>query len=277
MVMIFAGLAVTTNDKSKPVNDIAKIQGRYLALGDSVAAGIGLADYNDSSACNRTKQAYPNLVAKELNYQLMSVACSGATTAAGLIGAQDVNKLAVTDQITTALTTKKPKLITITIGANDARWTSFIQKCYAATCGSDSDTAAVEAGIATSSSNLKNALERIKSTYPSSQPLVMLTGYYKLFAVQPALASCTETTNLEAVELDWIRQLQTSIDSSLQTVAGEYSFVSFVPLSFDGHELCSDTPWVQGLSAKAPFHPTEAGQQAIADQIVAVVKKGNAQ
>ena len=266
--------AVSFKHQPKSVTNVSKIQGHYLALGDSVAAGIGLADYSDSSACNRTKQAYPNLVATKLNYQLTSIACSGATTTDGLVGLQDVNQLAVPAQITAVSTASKPKLITITVGANDTRWTSFIQKCYTASCGSDADTAVVEAGIAAASDNLKNAFSQIKNAYPTSQPPVVLSGYYKLFAAQPTATGCTETINLDANELVWIRQLQTSIDDSLQTVASQFSFVKFVPLSFAGHELCTDTPWVQGLTAKAPFHPTDAGQKAIADQIIAAVQEG---
>jgi hypothetical protein len=33
---------------------------------------------------------------------------------------------------------------------------------------------------------------------------------------------------------------------------------------FAGHALCDDQPWVQGLSDRYPFHPTAAGEVAIA-------------
>jgi hypothetical protein len=33
---------------------------------------------------------------------------------------------------------------------------------------------------------------------------------------------------------------------------------------FTGHELCTPQPYVQGLGAAAPFHPTALGQLAIA-------------
>lgn len=39
---------------------------------------------------------------------------------------------------------------------------------------------------------------------------------------------------------------------------------------FAGHQLCTSQPYVQGLDAAAPFHPTATGQSAIAlaDQAV---------
>ena len=33
---------------------------------------------------------------------------------------------------------------------------------------------------------------------------------------------------------------------------------------FEGHELCTDQSWVQGMSDPAPFHPNSAGELAIA-------------
>jgi hypothetical protein len=37
---------------------------------------------------------------------------------------------------------------------------------------------------------------------------------------------------------------------------------------FDGHELCTDQPWVQGMRDPAPFHPTAAGELAITAAIL---------
>jgi lysophospholipase L1-like esterase len=242
-------------------------KGTYIALGDSVPAGVGLRDYSDSSACDRTEQAYPNLVADKLGYTLESVACSGATTQNGLLGSQDVNQLAVRPQLDVVLGTKKPNLISITIGANDANWTTAIQKCYAGVCGSDADTIAAQAGITSAAANLGQALGQVKSRYPTRTPAVVVTGYYKLFPVDMP-TSCTDLRGIGSSELAWIRQLQDSIDGALQGVAARYDFVTFVPVGFMNHELCTSDPWIQGLGSKAPYHPTDTGQAAIANQIV---------
>jgi len=51
--------------------------------------------------------------------------------------------------------------------------------------------------------------------------------------------------------------------------AAQFGFSSPQP-DFAGHQLCTPQPYVQGLNDAAPFHPTAAGQLAIAlaDQAV---------
>ena len=118
-------------------------QGTYVALGDSVAAGVGLKYDTDSSACDRTNQAYSDIVATHLIYSLSNIACSGATLADGVVGNQDVNNVTVAPQLKHLFARPKPKLITITIGANDVDWTGILEKCYVSECGSSADTATV--------------------------------------------------------------------------------------------------------------------------------------
>lgn len=274
LILVVLGIFLATqlhksDNKEKIVTDT---NGTYIALGDSIAAGIGLGDYSDASACNRTIHAYPNKIATALHYNLQSVACSGAKTQDGLLGPQEVNQLAVTPQINAVLSDKKPVLISMTIGANDADWTSFIQKCYSGTCGSESDTTAVNSGVANANKNIGNALTQIKTKYPNDTPPVIITGYYRLFPSNPS-TNCSEIAGITQAELAWISQLQDTIDRSLKSVASAYNFASFVPISFAGHELCTDEPWIQTLGAKAPFHPTEAGQDAVANQILIALKQ----
>lgn len=270
VVVIITGTVVRSPNKQ--ASKLQVTNGYYVALGDSVAAGIGLKEYSDSSACDRTEQAYPKLVAPRLNYKLKSVACSGATTEMGLLGSQNVNELAVTPQLSALLSGDKPQLVTITLGANDTEWTSLIQKCYAELCGSSADTEAVQAAVSSVAANLEQAFMQIKNKYPSGTPPVIITGYYKLFSPEPAVG-CTELSGIEPTELNWITQLQDTIDTALQTATVNYNFVTYIPISFSGHELCTDNPWIQSLNAKKPYHPTEAGQVAIANQIVAALEK----
>lgn len=243
----------------------------YVALGDSVAAGVGLADASDSSACDRTNQAYPNLVASALNYRLRNFACSGATLAAGILGQQDVNDLLIAPQLQQLFAQPKPTLISLTIGANDVGWTTIIAKCYAGSCGSASDTASVDAKLVTVSANLRAALTQIQTRYPQATPRVIVTGYHQVFPAA-TVPSCPDLTGIDAAELSWGRQLQTSINDTLRQATSGYSFASFVPVDFSGHELCTADPWVQGLSDQQPYHPTAAGQAEFARQIVTAVR-----
>ena len=60
-----------------------------------------------------------------------------------------------------------------------------------------------------------------------------------------------------------------TLNQVLAKGAAQFRFSSPQP-DFAGHELCTPLPYVQGPGAAAPFHPTAAGQLAIAlaDQAV---------
>lgn len=244
-------------------------KGAYLALGDSVAAGVGLKYDSDSSACDRTNQAYPDLVANKLGYDLNNIACSGATLAQGILGDQDVNSLLVTSQLQQLFTKSNPKVITITIGANDVNWTGILKKCYISECGSTEDTAAVQARLATVTTNLQAMFGQIRQRYPASPPKIIVTGYYQVFP-STVRAGCTDLTGIDSSELAWGRQFQTNINNTVRAVT-KGSIATYLPIDFSGHELCTIDPWVQGLSDNQPYHPTAAGQAAIASQIISAL------
>ncbi len=239
--------------------------GLYVAMGDSVAAGLGLETYSDASACNRTNQSYPKLVAAQKNLKLVSLACSGATLDAGIIGAQTVNDLALKPQLDQLFAMPQPKLITLTIGANDLGWTELLTKCSTSTCGSADDTALVDSRLASVTTNLQEVLQKIAQHYGSKLPRVVVTGYYQL--LPSALQNCPEMTGLDAAELSWQRAQEDKLNTALRTVVYSqpyHAFTNFAAVDFTGHELCTDASWVQNISATAPFHPTNAGQQAYA-------------
>ncbi len=244
----------------------------YVALGDSVAAGVGLKDYTDSSACDRTKQAYPTKLASSLQYGLQNVACSGATIPAGIMGPQNVNNLMVKAQLAALFAMPKPDLITLTIGANDAHWTQVIQRCYVAECGSDNDTAAVSASLALVKANITELMDRLQQQYGTAVPRVMVTGYHQVFP-STVPKSCTDLSGINAGEIAWGRQLQAGINTSISEALNGYEFATFVPIDFTGHELCTADPWVQGLSDNAPYHPNNVGQMQYAKQINMVIPR----
>ncbi|MBW4060978.1 SGNH/GDSL hydrolase family protein [Candidatus Saccharibacteria bacterium] len=245
--------------------------GTYVALGDSVAAGLGLKTYADASACDRTTEAYPNVVASKLGYSLTSYACSGASTSAGLIGSQTVNELSLASQQSQLFALAQPKLVSATIGVNDTGWTAVLTKCYTGTCGTPADTDAISAALTSMSINLNAFLSAVKVHYGATPPLVVLTGYHQIFpAVVPA--DCTTLATLDPAEVTWARQQQSRLNTAIQTVASGYSFAKFAPVDFTGHELCTSDPWVQDLQSAAPFHPNEQGQPAFAAAVEAAAQ-----
>lgn len=229
-------------------------QKRYVALGDSVAAGVGLPTASDSSACDRTDEAYPNLVARSNNLILTSVACSGATFPTGITGPQTVNQLALEAQLEQLYKLERPDFITITSGANDMQWATNLTKCYTQTCGSAQDTAAVDTQLSQVTTGLKNSLESIQKQYKDALPTVVVTGYYQVFPA--ADTGCLDLTGITQSELEWGRQQTAKLNDALREATREYYFAQFASIDFTGHELCSAEPWIQSFIDPTPFHPT---------------------
>ncbi len=259
------------SNSANTTQEVTANVGSYAALGDSVAAGDGLAKYVDASACDRTTTSYPELIAKQAHYDLQFIACSGASSQVGILEGQEVNKLTLEPQIKqlTTLATK-PTLITMTIGANDMSWLQIFGACYTATCGTPAETALVSTRLAGLKTNLTNAFDTLQNDYTKSNgtpPKVMITGYYQPFAA--TVQSCSEMKDFDANELAWARSKVDDLNTTIKDVANNYSFATYVPVDFTGHELCTEDAWVQDFQAKAAFHPTDDGQQAIAKAIIA--------
>jgi lysophospholipase L1-like esterase len=235
----------------------------YAALGDSVAAGIGLPAGAYTTArdrqCGRSGAGYPNLVANALNLKLTNVACSGAT-AGDLITKQGVEGPNIPAQLDTAFANGTPKLITITAGANDVLWSRYVQACLTTDC----------TGLLTFPSvaklKLNAALADIYLRSNGNPPMVILTGYYNPFSGACA-AQYPQVTN---AEINWLINQNIKLNQAIREAANNYSFVRFIPIDFSGHDMCAADPWVQKLDDPAPIHPTARGQAAIAKAILDV-------
>lgn len=249
---------------------ITSANGGYVALGDSVAAGQGLppngTNVGASAQCGRSDQAYPNIVAARLSTDLVSAACSGAT-AGDLLTSQDRVGSDIPAQLDTAFAHGTPALMSITAGANDAHWAGFLQKCYTQTCGTQSDNWRVQMYLASLRLKLHFALAHIALRSGSTPPTVVVTGYYNSLSGQ-----CAADEHLTADELTWLSGEVQALNDALRQIVSLHSFASFAPVDFTGHDLCSGQSWVQGLSDPAPFHPTAAGQAAIARAVVGVLQ-----
>ena len=74
--------STSSSTSSSETNTTAPAQS-YVALGDSVAAGLGLPMSPNASSqdvqCGRSPAAYPNIVASRQNLHLTNLACQGAT------------------------------------------------------------------------------------------------------------------------------------------------------------------------------------------------------
>lgn len=257
LIILALGLAILM-----PVQSSA-ISGTYAALGDSVAAGAGLS--STDAICERSADAYPYTVAATTGLSLTHIACTGAKADEGIYDSQVRNGSTLATQLDQAFANGTPNLITLTIGANDARWTQFIRQCYYIRCGYGVDTARFSAYLVDLKLELNVIMAKISTLSNGDLPQVIVTGYYNPFFS----STCAATNNLTSSEISWLRSRTSSLNTAISGTVGKYSFADFAPVSFSGHDICATDSWIQGLNDPAPFHPTAAGQQAIAKAVLA--------
>jgi lysophospholipase L1-like esterase len=79
--------------------------------------------------------------------------------------------------------------------------------------------------------------------------------------------------HLSNADIDRYRAMLTQLNDAIARGYNQshVSTAYLVPLDFSGHGICSRQPWVQNLAEAQPFHPTNAGQQAIANADEAVL------
>ncbi len=264
---------------------VSKAASVYVALGDSYAAGEGLAPYLPGSfapvsRCNRSAQAYPSLVAAELGLTLMFRSCGGADTAKIRSGQyQEKSQL---DSVT-ALTT----LVTLTVGGNDIDFIEVAGRCTFRSLGSrgigspckDADEASVSKRIAEFRPKLTKLLNDIRARAPKAR--VVVTTYPRLFPKAPKVV-CTVFTPADQV---WANSVIDRLDVEIRAAAkATGATVADLAGVFEpDNVLCGTDSYVGDpvklLAAGAKFdelsntlHPTVRGQAAIAKVVVATVR-----
>jgi lysophospholipase L1-like esterase len=124
LVILFAGAAAPAAAATPATNGLP-----YVAMGDSFAAGYGIAPTTDKPVvgCGQSQLDYPHLVAKELGMRLTDVSCAGAVTA-NLISTPQSTPSGTAPAQLTALG-RDTKVVTITIGGNDLGFFDTTASC----------------------------------------------------------------------------------------------------------------------------------------------------
>lgn len=240
--------------------------GAYVAMGDSVAAGAGLpglvAGNPGQFSCDVTAEAYPFMVANNLGLPVRNVACSGATVAS--MFQTPSGPFGNAPQLSLAFASGVPKVISITAGANDAEWSQLANDCFFSNCATMAETDRANADLVTLQKNFMGLLAAIQSKSGGNPPQVIVTGYYN-----PISPRCTAlSSNVTADEVHWMTGEVNALNETIEGVVNaNSSFARFVSVDFTGHDICSTSPWVQGLTSNRPFHPTITSQQVIAGNV----------
>jgi lysophospholipase L1-like esterase len=222
---------------------------RYVALGDSYSSGTGTRTYFDSG-CQKSVYAYPYLLSQQrANTQVVFAACSGAKTD-NVLSSQIGN------------VTSGTGIVTITIGGNDAGFSSVITECakpeWASVCDTRVNTAQNYIRN-TLPGKLNNVYSQIKSRAPSAKVVVL--GYPRLFMG----VDCNGGTWFDSDDMVMLNQTADILRDVTRGRAEAYGFTfkDAIP-PFVGHAVCSSSEWLNGLSNPIgeSYHPNRTGHSS---------------
>ncbi len=247
-----AGVARTGGPRTAPAVKLLPVPlpVRYVALGDSYAAGTGAAD--DTAAqggCARSADAYPEQwAAQHAHASFVSAACDGATTAGVLSG--QVQALSV-----------RTTLVSLTVGGNDAGFSHVLKACVLQFCGSacHSAVSAADALIArTLPGRLDATLQAIRAPAPAAKMVVV--GYPDLYDLSHS-PGCLGLSTARRTALDHGADV---LDRALSAAAARNG-AAFADVrgEFAGHEICDSSSWLYAVTFPLgnSYHPTTAGQE----------------
>ena len=241
-----------------------------VVIGDSTAAAVGNPAVTNGSAldraCGRSSQSYAADLAAVNNWNVLNLACSGATIQNGLLGVQLLgNGQVAPAQLDEAQLATHAKVIIVSVGADDVEWSIMTRLCAASAVCNDAVSSAYFSQLLNSFTRSYYQLLGDLADLPGS-PAVLVNEYYSPFGPNiGCLAKYGLTAAKEKVLLARLGQLNTVLAEGAQT----FGFGVADP-PFTGHELCTADPYVQGPQDRAPLHPTATGELiiALADQQV---------
>jgi len=220
----------------------------YVALGDSYSAGVGAGGTTSGGDCDRSTNAYPALwAAAHSPASFTFAACSGAKTSDVL--SSQVSSLS-----------SSTTLVSLTIGGNDAGFSSVMQSCVLGS--TDSCVSAVNTAKTFVETQLPAKLDTTLQTIHSDAPnaTIDFVGYPDFYDL--AVTDCIGLSQEDHVALNGAAD---DLDSVVSAAAGRNN-ATFVDVrsAFNGHELCDDTEWLHSITWPIgdSYHPTAAGQQS---------------
>jgi hypothetical protein len=235
-----------------------------VVIGDSTAAAIGNPPVANASAldraCGRSSESYAADLAAVNNWNVLNLACSGATIQNGLLGVQVLGdgQLAPA-QLTEAERATHAKVIIVSVGADDVEWSLMTRLCVASAVCNDAVSSAYFSQLLGAFTRSYYQLLGDLTDLPGS-PAVLVNEYYSPFGPD---IGCLARYGLTAAKEQVLLARLGALNAVLAQGAQVFGFGVADP-SFAGHELCTPDPYVQGPGDPAPLHPTAAGELAMA-------------
>ena len=246
---------------------------RYVALGDSYTAAPLVPVTEMAKGCYRSTANYPALVADRLGARLEDRSCAGART---------------TDfrhnqypEVSPQLTAVKPgvELVTVSIGGNDERvFSELVVRCtrlraknpegapcqqHMRSTGSD----VLLSALRTTRNRVTEVVREVRQRAPKAKLLVV--GYPQIISADSRCAqlplAAGDYAYGEKVNLAMTEVLRSAAKATGSTYVDVWA-------ASQGHDICSDDPWINGAATDqkraAAYHPFAAEQVAVADLVV---------
>ncbi len=219
---------------------------RYVAVGDSFAAGMGAGD--DHGGCARSAESsYAAVFAADSGVRLLhNAACAGAT----LDDLVNKQRWALNGDV---------DLVSVSIGGNDLGVAALARACApgaTAECKADF-TAAVDT-IGKLTDRLSATYQAIAEAAPNAR--IVVTGYPLLFEL-PA------TSNPEFATTAAVNTATAALNADAESAVARQQergvHIWYVPVSFTNHGVGSAKPWVN-TKGPAAYHPNAAGYREYA-------------
>lgn len=238
--------------------------GRYVALGDSYTSApwVGMTDL--AEGCLRSPENYPALLAKRHpGTRLVDVSCAGATTRDVLRGQRpygsQVRLPAQLDAVT-----PDTDLVTVGIGGNDDNlFAELARSCLQSRGGSGSCVSVTGDDLDRVGDGVRRVLRAVRDQAPEAT--VVLVGYPRILDGR----GCPDRLPVPERDVTALTDLLDGLRDVMADAADDAG-AEFLDLhrASDGHDVCSDQPWVNGAQGQPmramALHPLAAGQQAAA-------------
>ncbi|MGH3233852.1 MAG: SGNH/GDSL hydrolase family protein [Streptosporangiaceae bacterium] len=235
-----------------------------VVIGDSTAAAVGNPIAQNATAldraCGRSGESYAADLAAVNDWNVLNLACSGATVPNGLLGVQVLGdgQVAPSQLVETERATHA-KVIIVSVGADDVDWSIMTRLCVASTvCNDKVSSAFFSKQIGDFTRSYYELLGDLAGL--PGRPDVLVNQYYSPFGAD---LRCLASYGITAAKVRVLAARLGQLNTVLAQGAETFGFGVTDP-PFAGHELCTADPYVQGPGDPAPLHPTAAGELAIA-------------
>lgn len=256
--------------------------GRYVALGDSAAAGPLIPNPDLSFlGCLRSTANYPKLVAQQLGLTIKDVTCSGADTV-DMTNPQETDLGTAPPQFDAL--TPDTAVVTLHIGGNDAGLTGLAESClnllpppFGDSCMEENTAGGRDVygeRVAAVAPKVAAVLDGIHARSPQARVFVVgYTHYIRNNGCYPRVQVWGKDANYVQAKVDQLNQVLADA-----AAAGGATYVDLRTPGI-GHDVCqsSSVRWVEPFipgNVAAPLHPNARGMAGMAQVVGAAISAG---